>query len=71
MNSIYNNESVTIAVIVGASESAELYDVAYQVMESCGISRELLDQSGIWSSLILRAVRTETLSLSSPFLGEV
>ena len=29
VNSIYNNESVTIAVIVGTSESAELYHIAY------------------------------------------
>ena len=33
VNSIHNNESVTVAVIVGTSESAELYDITYQVME--------------------------------------
>ena len=42
VNNIYNNEFVTIAVIVGTSESAELCDNVYQVMESSGISGELL-----------------------------
>ena len=43
LNSIHYNESVTIAVTVGISESKELYESAYRAMEAAGANTERLN----------------------------
>lgn len=51
VNSICNNESVTIALSIGMSESADLYENAYCCLEKNGISKTILNNIPVLSDM--------------------
>lgn len=51
VNSIKNNESTTICVVIGTSETSQLYDYAYRSLEKVGISSVLLAKIPVLTDL--------------------
>lgn len=51
VNSILNNESVTIAIIIGLSETKELYETCYKALINYGIDEEKLNSIPVLSDM--------------------
>ena len=51
VNSILNNESITIALSIGISESASFYEETYLAMEKAGIPRTVINKFPVLSDM--------------------